>query len=311
MKATLIVLVALLIATPALAVTDVSVTCHTDGEDPGVARIEYAYSGDGAVRAFGLKVSVDGGATIDAISDYKTGESSQYGTRGYGIFPGSINLDDPENPQWNDPIAPDTDRGAEGTGTGTDTVILEMGSLYAGGEPNAPDASGILCRLTVSGDCTMTIEEEQSVRGGIVLEDPPGAEPDGTVTLGTCPIVVHVDCFPSTHSKYTRWATAFSANVPKPDCWCDPPEGTGYQCYADGAQDKHFLGYRVYTTDLNVLSGNWMKKDTDPTLNPCADYARDKHFLGYAVYTTDLNKLATYWMKKDTDLVPMCESVDP
>lgn len=192
MRTTLIVLVALLVATPAMAVTDVTVSCEDEGDK--VAKIDYSYSGDGRVRAFALKVSVDVG-TIDAISDYKTGESSQYAPGlGYGIFPGSINLDDPENPQWNDPVAPEEDRGAEGTGIGTNTVILEMGSLYAGGEPNAPPATGTLCRLTVSDGCTMTIEEEYLVRGGVVLEDPPGAAPD-TLILTGCPIEDIVNCW--------------------------------------------------------------------------------------------------------------------
>jgi hypothetical protein len=49
-------------------------------------------------------------------------------------------------------------------------VTIEMGSLYASGDP-APPASGDLITLTVSGPCNVSITENV-IRGGIVMEDP-------------------------------------------------------------------------------------------------------------------------------------------
>ena len=307
-----------------MAARTVTVTCATDGEDPGVVRIDYSFSGGpgepNRVRAFALHVSVDVG-TIDAISDYKEGESSQHGTKGYGIFPGSIDLTDPENPDWNDPVAPDEDRGAEGTGLGTDTVILEMGSLYAGGDPNAPPASGTLCRLTVSDGCWMTIDEEQSVRGGIVLENPPGDEPDSTNLPSQCEIKVY--CFPDTPDYAAQYADyleykQYNAIPARVDCWCadDPTNCINppcvFQCDGDANGDTEGLAkYRVYGNDLALLLANWKKKITDPTIDPCADFDHDSEGLAkYRVYGNDLAILLANWKKKDSALPGDCPRPD-
>lgn len=152
---------ALLLATPALGT--VTITCSHEGD--GVIRVDYAVAGESAkVRAFALDVSVDSSATIDVVYDFQTGEGNKY-----GIFPGTIDLTDPEDPDWGSPVAPSSDPGAEGTGEGFDRVILEMGSLY---EPNlaGPSDTGLLCRFDVSGDCNVAIVVE-TTRGGVVLEN--------------------------------------------------------------------------------------------------------------------------------------------
>jgi hypothetical protein len=196
MKRSLFILMALLIATPAWAVT---ITCTHEGS--GVVRIDYDRAGEPSkVRAFALDVSVDCDATFTAITDYSGGEGNKY-----GIFPGTIDLSDLNSPPvWGTPIAPSDDPGASGTGLGTGRVILEMGSLY---EPNlaGPPDTGTLCKLTltagVDASCTVSIEVE-TTRGGIVLES--GASVDANTS---CTVL---------------WPP------PGPECWTWPG-----QCHGD------------------------------------------------------------------------------
>jgi hypothetical protein len=201
----LIVLVALLIAAPALADRVVTVSCVPEGGSPLVVAINYSFTATAGepnrIRAFAVKVSVPYDCNIVDVTDYAEGESSQYSGRGYGIFPGDIDLTDPEVPIWGKPIAPEEDRGAEGTGLGKSAVILELGSLYAGGDPNAPPSLGTLCKLHVTGTGTgrqMTIEEEIDVRGGIVLENPPGDAPDQVILTGCLLDLAEPTCWDAT-----------------------------------------------------------------------------------------------------------------
>ena len=163
MKRSLFVLMALLLATPALGA--VTITC-TD-EDEGVVLIEYNNTEPNRIRAFALDVSIDSDcADINSVYDFDEGTGTWY-----GIFPGTIDLSDVENPVWGTPVAPSDSPGAEGTGLYTNRVILEMGSLY---EPNlaGPPNSGMLCKLYVGGAswCSINISIEPT-RGGVVLED--------------------------------------------------------------------------------------------------------------------------------------------
>jgi hypothetical protein len=250
-----------------------------------------------------LTVSVSGNATIESVSNFKVGESSSLDP-GYGIFPGSINLDDPENPVWNDPVAPSDDPGAAGTGLGTNTVIIEMGSLY---DPDIPgdaplDADGLIdLQLAGNGDAstTVTITKEETHRGGIVMED---GNPPGSDSMPGCTVLF--ECFPSCHDDYSEWLA-----VGSPECWCYPR-----QCHgdADGQKQGNVLsGYTyVSTDDLNVLMAGW--KVLEPTKGPgidtiewngipgiCADFAHNKQgnvLSGYArVSTDDLNQLMWNW----------------
>ena len=265
MRTTLIVLVALLIATPAIANRVVTVTATNEGD--AVVRLDYSFTATegepNRIRAFALEVSVDAG-TFDAISDYKEGESSQYSGKGYGIFPGSIDLTNPEVPVWNDPVAPDTDRGAEDTGLGTDTVILEMGSLYAGSDANAPPSSGTLCKLQIV-DCgmgaTLSIAVEDAVRGGIVLENPPGDSPED-VTLTGC----LVDC------------------QPPPTCW-DATECPG-QSLGDATCDGG-----INFADLFKIKNSWLKSYGQAGYNCCANFDH----IG-SVNFADLFRIKNNWL---------------
>jgi hypothetical protein len=176
MKRSLFVLMALLLATPALGT--VTITCTDEGE--GLVRIDYVNTEPNKVRAFALDVSIDANCTtISSVTNYSGGTGDKY-----GIFPGTIDLTDVENPVWNTPVAPSYDPGAGGTGLGTSRVILEMGSLY---DPNldGPGNNGMLCRMQLGDSnetsCHVSITVE-TTRGGVVMED--GNPPSSFVSTG-------------------------------------------------------------------------------------------------------------------------------
>jgi len=166
MKRSLVFIMALLLATPALGA--VIITCSDEGN--GVLKIGYDASGESElVRAFALDITLDAGATFAAIdgNSYSEGQGEVY-----GIFPGSIDLTDLNSPVWGTPIAPSTDPGASGTGLGTNRVIIEMGSLYEPNLTGPPTSDAQLCQfqLNLTADCNVTIVAEVT-RGGVVLED--------------------------------------------------------------------------------------------------------------------------------------------
>ncbi len=237
MKRSLFVLMALLIATPALGT--VTITCIDEGQK--VVRIDYQVVNEPAkVRAFALDVSVDVNcAIITDINDYTSGEGNQY-----GIYPGTIDLSDLNSPPiWGTPIAPSSDPGAEDTGLGTNRVILEMGSLY---EPNltGPPNSGTLCRLKfqkagASGSCHITIVAE-TTRGGVVLEN------------GTTVSIVSTGC---------------DVNIEEgPDCW----SWLG-QCHGDSYGND----LKVDIDDFYSFKDAFGSSFGGATYDPCPDSDRD------------------------------------
>ena len=166
MRKTILVMAVLLFAAPAFAGTvELTVT------DKGGGWATIGYIADANVSGFGLKISADSGAVITDIDDYNVGESVT-GNIGYGIFPGTIDIN--EDTGFVDsngtPIAPPEDpcSHAGPTGLNTDTLIVEMGALYV--EGNEPPLSGTLISVEVDGDCTVCVEGE-SVRGNVVLTD--------------------------------------------------------------------------------------------------------------------------------------------
>ena len=279
MRKVLFVLAALLIATPAMAVPHVDITCTQ--QEGGWVTIGYDVTRgaeEPRLRAVALDVSVNVGAIV-AIHGYIQGESvynanPALNNKGFGIFPGSINLADPEHPVWGDPIAPAEDKGADGTGIGTQRVILEMGSLYDGSVPaNIPDDTGVLCqlRLFVSSGAVVTVVEEKAHRGGIVMETPAAA----VTTNVSSPTVLCSPVWTYTGPEAGNWDYAW---VGSPPYWA-----AANQCYGDsdaqtepfgrgnvavGMQDAYILiaGFRkeAYGVDLseNPL-GPWSCNPTD------------------------------------------------
>ncbi len=128
MRKIALTLALLMLATPAMAAVRIIVT----DEGNWIAAIKYQTDGE-KVRASALDVTVSAG-TIDAISDYKKGESVP-GNIGYGIFPANFAAQitvDPatgEVQTWDvngyTPVAPATDPGAAGA-LGSGAITLEM-----------------------------------------------------------------------------------------------------------------------------------------------------------------------------------------
>lgn len=160
----------------------VVVSCHDIGG--GVAAVRYDASGESVlVGAFALDITVDSGATIESVFDYKVGESTS-DDPGYGIFPGRFReFIDPDNPNWNNPdynpLAWPEDPGGL-PGLGSYGITIEMGSLYDGAE-NAPLVSDTLLKFAVDWHGASEVKVEISlneVRGGVILEDSTAADVD-------------------------------------------------------------------------------------------------------------------------------------
>jgi hypothetical protein len=91
-------------------------------------------------------------------------------------------------------------------------MTIEMGSLYADGDPchpNPPANSGELLRFKVSANCTVTVAGNPA-RGNVVNED----TAEAATNLPT-QCTVQLDCFPSSNPKYAQWLLQH-----KPKAWC-------------------------------------------------------------------------------------------
>lgn len=156
------------------ATATVVVTCQDLGG--GVAQFSYNASDETIlVTAFALDVTVNNGATIESIFDYKVGISTAVDP-GYGIFPGSIVID-PDSGEfidWGTPIANPADYPADTLpGLGTYGITVEMGSLYEG-EQNAPLVSDAIFKIAIDWNNATMVNVNialNTIRGGIVMED--------------------------------------------------------------------------------------------------------------------------------------------
>ena len=159
MKKVLFALVALLIASPAMAHVDL-VIVDAGG---GVAEVWYYSGGVSAEtskpRAFALNITVDAGS-IEAVDPCEL----------FPIYPGNIDLTDPQNPVWGSPVAPAGAPDNPGQ-LGSQAIVVEMGSLYEAEVDPAPEPNGLLMTVQVSEACNMSITAENVFRGGVVLED--------------------------------------------------------------------------------------------------------------------------------------------
>jgi hypothetical protein len=164
MKKTVIVLIALIFSAPAMAA---NANIEINDQGGGWVSIDYNTVPGPNISAFALKISVDAG-TITDVCDYHTGESVT-GSKGYGIFPGTIAIDSNGTvTDYGTPVAPNSDPGASGTGLDTNMIIVELGSLYEDG--NQPPKTGTLLVIEVSSDCNVCVDAEP-LRGNIVKED--------------------------------------------------------------------------------------------------------------------------------------------
>jgi hypothetical protein len=194
MKKVLMVVALLLLATPAFAVPDVTITAtlvpigdinKADANWTRALTIGYTGAAEAnSIRAFALVLNTDGGAHLDRIRDYNRGESKVPGG-GYGIFPASFRsyitpYNGTDVNSWNDPrysplaLWPDVNSGG---GNDNVNMVVELGTLFV--EPNSPGTSGTLFTVDVNSegvnDCNVWIALDQ-IRGGVVKKDNTAAD---------------------------------------------------------------------------------------------------------------------------------------
>ena len=284
MKKMIFVLAVLLLAAPAWATT-VTVSC---AQIPDTNQVEVSYTTDGTLpRAFGLDISASDDVNIVACEAAMVGECTA-GVRGFGIFPGTIDIDALGNVNdYGSPVAPQSDLpGDTKAGLGTPEVTVEMGSLYV--DTNSPGASGLLCTLTLDlgpgESCTLTIAANVSRAGnGVVLEDP---DEVATVTPGTCDVEVPggkpfyegmVDCCGRT---VTAANVAMWESLGEPACWHANP------CHCRGDANG---SCSLNAVDINIVRAAW--PGFGGTYNPCAD----TNYSGPNINAVDINNIRAAW----------------
>jgi len=195
MKKLLVLLMVLAIAMPAMA----GVTLTESGKTGTTVTVGYNFDGTGsAPRAFALVLTATGG-TITSVTPAKTGESTA-ASKGFGIFPGTIVINSAGVvTSYGTPVEP-TDLPGGPSATGTNRVVVALGSLYVG-DTNRPAAIGNLFTVVCStGTTALAVAEEDAYRGGVVAEDA------SALTVATLNIAfVAPPCFTGTPAEVAVW----------------------------------------------------------------------------------------------------------
>jgi hypothetical protein len=312
----LILVLAILVAAPVVTYGALDVSMRLDAND-----VNIVYTGGDPCnlpRAFALKIELVGGTdpciVIKEVSHYKTNGESTSASKGYGIYPATIAIDScGVVNSWGSPLADPNDPGGS-KALPSKTIILELGSLYAPVHDwvNAPDPCGILCELHFdcngsNGNVNIRMTDEDTYRGGVVLED--GTTVDVNKTLLYTPCVAAqppTKCLKSPAEggnsvEYNAWQF-----WGEPNCWCFKR-----QCRGDANGGK--LGaYWVGSNDLNLLRRAINKNDSclatisySGVPGICADFDHVKQG-SYRVVSTDLNILRKYVNQPEVN-VPCCD----
>lgn len=277
MRKFVLVLIVLLLSASAWAAVTVNCTAVDPGNTYEVL-VSYSVTDSNDVRAFGIRIDVNNGATISNID---------VNDKDYYIFPGSIDINDTtgEVDAYGQAVA-------EG-GNGQSYMILEMGSLYAATDPchtTAPAKSGTICTFETNKECVVSLSRDTD-RGGVVMED--GSD---YASLSGCSLA-YADCFPQAHPDWAEYDA-----VGRPPCWCYPR-----QCHGDADNTEHTEKGKLYNfwvgaPDLGVLALGWYKPDEDPNFSSfiCADFDHSSHIEKGIPYSfrcgvPDLGIMATYW----------------
>jgi hypothetical protein len=211
-------LVALLavLALTAPMFADVTITLSESG---GVVTVGYDASGAGGVLAgLGFEVTLSDGVLIAGIDDFQEGDNTAAG-QGYGIYPGSVDIDTSgETPvvnSWGTPI--DMTAPSLG-GLNSSGMSIAMGALFETG--NEPATSGTLftftydCNGATSFSVTVAADGTRSgdAAGGAVLLD-------GTNEAIVCSGLT-VDCEGACPALGTAEQQAMWNSLGQPALWC-------------------------------------------------------------------------------------------
>jgi len=201
MKKLILVLAILVVASPAFAALDVNLVKLAG------TQVQIRYTGadvNNLPRAFALVVEVNStGADVCGISKYKGGVSfapdanNDPCSRGYGIYPATIVIENNIPTSWGTPIADKNDPLPDGGDQilPSRKLVLEFGSLYSPPDDstNAPGVDGNLCVLSYEpngapGNFTITVYGEKVYRGGVVLEDGTTVDVNKSLTIVGVPL---------------------------------------------------------------------------------------------------------------------------
>ena len=303
MKKLILVLAMVLIATPAFADTPVTVTLSV--HDTNKIDINYSFVGASErPRAFALDVNITPPAKFTAISNYMKGVSKRDPNHptdvnhlGYGIYPARMTFKlNPEKSDYlvdsnGNPLADDVnDPGASGTGLGKSRVILEFGSLYYNRDPNfhnEPLPSGRLCTLTAdcngaSSNPTVKLKEEETYRGGIVLENgntPPVVSFSTNIVCACIPQPVQATT--PTPASPTSGVSMFPT---KPTLNWTPAAG--------GSNAKYDVYFGTATTPATVISTNQTTTSCNlQTLTPTVSVLQGKTYYWKVVSKNDCDTI--------------------
>lgn len=291
----LIMLLVVLAATPVFALT---VSMNDLGG--GVIAIEYS-GGDpcNLPRAFALDFTIDGPGVITLTpGSFKADGESTSTSRGFGIFPASIDINDVDGTvnSYGTPQADDADPGADPS---AQHMVIELGSLYYG-DVNAPATSGTLCTLTIDcnggQDLNLTMIDELTYRGGVLTEDGAAVEVDDSIVVCAG---VQEKCMKDTAAGYDNWLAA-----QEPDCWCYEYQPLGD---LDGLeQGIGIVAKRVGSVDLGLFAPVYGKKRAQLVGDEiCADLDHLDQGIGIvakAVGSVDLAIIAGNYGKKTAQL---------
>jgi hypothetical protein len=205
MRKIIFALVLLMLAAPAWT-AEVLITGVDQGDDAN-AVISFTNDTGQHVRAFALDIIVDGGAVISAVECLNAD---------YYVYPGSIQISNNEVTDAGTCVCDAGEYDDTLPGLDSNGVTIEMASLYSVNDvehPNAPADSGVLLKITLSGNDTQTVcIRPNGLRGGVVMEDASTEEPNAPCFTVDLP---PGECMMDTHPDYANWSTHG-----KPDCWC-------------------------------------------------------------------------------------------
>lgn len=284
MKRIIIVLLALLLAAPAMA--EVAITATDEGNSDGWVAITYAAdAGEGKrPRAFGLNIAVSDGNVVDV--DTSTAQP-------FRIYMGNIDINDVTGlvDNYGSPVAPNT-APDDPCQLGSSPIVVEMGSIYdpcIPSNPNQPAYSGLLIRVQVSEECNITLSANAArADTGVILED--GSSADVNFAAATA-VPVSFGCY--TGPDKTEWEA-----VGSPDSWCNPR-----QCHGESNNQTETIGrgtFWVGFADLTVFLANWQDKAGHVSALQ-TDYNHASETIGRGTFRcgfADLTKFLANWQDK-------------